>query len=60
MRSLLEAVSRPEEKTRTHTTDAIRLTTMIRAPCLEFALVGRVATTIPRTKPISGIATAVM
>ena len=54
------AVRTPEVKTRIHTMQAMMLTTMIQAPCFEFALVGRVATTIPRMNPISGIATAVM
>ena len=42
------------------TVDATMLRTMINAPCFEFALLGRMATTIPSMNPIRGSAAAVM
>lgn len=60
VRSLLVLVRAPEANTRAHRTAPMMLTTMIHIQCLELAFSGRVASTIPRIRPIGGSATAVM
>ena len=60
MSSVLVAVRAPEVNTRIHTTAAIMLRPMIKAPCFACGLPRRISTTIPRMNPITGIVTAVM